>query len=84
MTDSLVVEYEYVVPARTHDKHADLEAQVHRFASRVEQLWRQRAGLVALLRSIKKHGGVTDRDWRAIDRILASGRWTDDEDSGRH
>jgi hypothetical protein len=27
---------------------------------------------------------VTDRDWRAIDRILASGRWTDDEDSGRH
>jgi len=62
----------------------DLESQVRRFAVRVNQLFRQRAGLVALLRSIKDNGGCTERHWRSIDRILASGKWTDPEDSGKH
>lgn len=55
----------------------ELEVQVRRFAKRVEQLWRHRAGLIALLRSIKENGGCSDRHWRSIAKIL------DVEDSSR-
>lgn len=47
-------------------------------AARVNQLFRQRNGLVTLLRNIRVQGGMTDRDRRAIDRILASPKWRDE------
>lgn len=63
----------------------ELESQVIQFAARVDQLYRQRAGLIAMLRNIRKYGGVTERHWRSIDRILASGKWEGPgEDSGLH
>ena len=50
---------------------------MRRFAKRVEQLWKQRAGLIGLLRSIKENGGCSDQHWASINKIL------DLEDSGR-
>lgn len=85
---SETAEYVYLDPGREEDLEAmvaDLEVQVSRFASRVEQLAFQRQGLVALLRSIKDNGGCNTRHWRYIDRILATARtWRAEEDSGRH
>lgn len=86
--ETLVYEYEECLDREKEalNRVVQLEIQVRRFAERVTQLFRQRAGLVSLLRSIKNNGGCAERHWRSIDRILASGRWDafEDEDSGRH
>jgi len=82
----LVYEYEDLAE-RTESQAArivDLEVQVRRFADRVTQLVWQRTGLFRLLRSIKDNGGCNSWHWQVIDRLLATGTWEDDEDSGRH
>lgn len=52
--------------------------QIAQMAARLNQLYRQRNGLVTLLRNIRAQGGLTDRDRKAIDRILSSRRWQDE------
>ena len=80
------VEYEYAPPGQEDllARVVDLEVQLRRFAGRVEQLVKQRRGLIGLLRSIKDNGGCNTRHWRSIDRLLAVTREWKDEDSGRH
>lgn len=82
MADEVTYEYQRVdeLMARV----VDLEVQLRRFAGRVDQLIRQRQGLIRILADIRDNGGCTSRHWRFIDRILATSREWDDEDSGRH
>lgn len=50
----------------------ELETQLRLMARRVRQLWRHRAGLIAILRSVRYAEGIAPEHRKNIDKVLDS------------